>query len=118
MLAVPVLGRLVPATRTDEGTRAASDGRPVPAESVETYRQKSGESYDEALGAMRAQASSLEPEDLAERGFSLYERFRPSVPAGTKGWGARGGLLPRQDAEPCVWPGKVPPAGWEVQRLP
>lgn len=30
--------------------------------------------------------------ELAERAFGLYEKFRPKIPAGTKGWGAKGTL--------------------------
>ena len=37
-------------------------------------------------------AGSLEPEELNRVGFRLYEHFRPEVPAGTKGWGAKGVL--------------------------
>jgi hypothetical protein len=29
---------------------------------------------------------------LADEAFHLYERFRPSVPAGESGWGAKGTL--------------------------
>jgi hypothetical protein len=29
---------------------------------------------------------------LAERAFSLYERFRPAIPEAFKGWGASGDL--------------------------
>ncbi len=29
---------------------------------------------------------------LAERCFELYERFRPAIPEGVKGWGAKGEL--------------------------
>jgi len=35
---------------------------------------------------------SLGPKELAERGFRLYERFRPEIPEGIKGWGAKGVL--------------------------
>ena len=31
-------------------------------------------------------------EELVATAFSLYESFRPSVPRGTKGWGAKGML--------------------------
>jgi hypothetical protein len=31
-------------------------------------------------------------DELAERGFGMYEDFRPSVSAGTKGWGRKGEL--------------------------
>ena len=37
-------------------------------------------------------ASAFEPDDLAERGFSLYEEFRPKIPEGMNGWGAKGEL--------------------------
>ena len=37
-------------------------------------------------------AAACEPEDLYRRGFRLYEQFRPSVPAGESGWGAKGEL--------------------------
>jgi hypothetical protein len=33
---------------------------------------------------------SYEPKELGERAFELYERFRPKIPAGVKGWGAQG----------------------------
>lgn len=34
----------------------------------------------------------MEPAELNRVGFHLYERFRPEVPAGAKGWGAKGVL--------------------------
>jgi hypothetical protein len=41
---------------------------------------------------MEELAASLTPEDLAARAYELYEQFRPSVPAGVRGWGAPGDL--------------------------
>jgi len=41
---------------------------------------------------MMTLAKSREPERLAEEAASLYERFRPSIPAGESGWGAKGTL--------------------------
>ena len=35
-------------------------------------------------------AAPWEPEELNRIGFRLYERFRPEVPEGVKGWGAKG----------------------------
>jgi hypothetical protein len=32
------------------------------------------------------------PKKLAARAFSLYERFRPQIPEGVRGWGAKGEL--------------------------
>jgi len=43
---------------------------------------------------MEALAGSLDPAELAPSAFGLYERFRPVIPAGTKGWGAAGVLDP------------------------
>jgi hypothetical protein len=45
---------------------------------------------DEARQAMAELAASSEPAELNRRGFRLHERFRPSVPAGERGWGAAG----------------------------
>jgi hypothetical protein len=41
---------------------------------------------------MVALARSFPPQELAERAYSLYEHFRPEVPAGQRGWGAKGVL--------------------------
>ena len=41
---------------------------------------------------MRRLAESLPPEELNRVGFRLYERFRPEVPPGVQGWGAKGVL--------------------------
>ena len=37
-------------------------------------------------------AKSRTPSRLAAEAYSLYEKFRPAVPAGTRGWGAKGTL--------------------------
>ena len=41
---------------------------------------------------MEMLAGSLAPDELNRVGFRLYERFRPEVSAGAKGWGAKGVL--------------------------
>jgi hypothetical protein len=41
---------------------------------------------------MEELASSLPPTDLEQVAFSLYEKFRPQIPRGTKGWGQAGTL--------------------------
>ena len=41
---------------------------------------------------MEALAAFLPPEELNRVGFRLYERFRPDVPEGAQGWGAKGEL--------------------------
>src|SRR6266545_3708398 len=91
---VELLHRAVPVTRTTGGLRALdSDGSPADPESVERYLEsKFGESLDGAREAMEALAASLTPNALAERAFALYESFRPAIPGGTAGWGAKGTL--------------------------
>jgi hypothetical protein len=37
-------------------------------------------------------AKSLPPSQLAEKAYALYEKFRPEIPPGKKGWGASGKL--------------------------
>jgi hypothetical protein len=41
---------------------------------------------------MQKLAKAYKPEELAHACYPLYERFRPSIPAGKKGWGAKGDL--------------------------
>ncbi len=38
---------------------------------------------------MAALAPSLPPDELNRTGFRLYENFRPEVPEGVEGWGAK-----------------------------
>jgi hypothetical protein len=91
--AVELCGRMVPVVHTPEGLRATSDGRPTSPSSVHQYLTKNfGDALDDARAAMAALARSLDRHELAGTAFSLYEAFRPSVPRGTKGWGAKGVL--------------------------
>jgi len=41
---------------------------------------------------MEELATSLPPDELNRVGFRLYERFRPELPDGTQGWGAKAAL--------------------------
>jgi len=52
--------------------------------------------FGAARGAMETLAASLPPEELNRVGFRLYERFRPEVPDGVQGWGAKGELRVEQ----------------------
>ena len=42
--------------------------------------------------AMQKLAKAYKPQEIAHDAYRLYERFRPDIPAGTKGWGAKGDL--------------------------
>jgi hypothetical protein len=41
---------------------------------------------------MQKLAKAYTPQELAHDAYRLYERFRPAIPAGKKGWGAKGDL--------------------------
>lgn len=91
---VELLGRAVPVLHTDEGLRAVGkDQKPVTPQSVERYlASKFGDALAEVRAVMTDLARSRRPAALAAEAFSLYERFRPAVPAGESGWGAQGTL--------------------------
>lgn len=91
---VRLLGREVPVLPADDGTLRAEDkGKPASAGSVRSYVMRAfGERLGEVREAMEALARSLTPGELNRVGFRLYERFRPEVPAGAEGWGAKGEL--------------------------
>jgi hypothetical protein len=91
---VELLDRTIPVTQTPDGLRAVDKGRPVLPESVTRYLEtKFGEDLGRVRAAMEKLARSLPPDELAGRAFALYVRFRPKVPEGTKGWGAKGELV-------------------------
>lgn len=88
---VHLMGRSVPATNTEEGVRATVKGKPVNPKSVESYLEKKfGGQLTQVRQAMEALSRSYPPEELADKAFSLYEKFRPDIPEGKKGWGAEG----------------------------
>ena len=90
---IEILGRGVPAVETPQGLRAAIKGKPIHAESVESYlEQKFGEELDEARAAMEKLAKAYTPKQLESKAYDLYEKFRPEIPEGKKGWGAKGEL--------------------------
>jgi hypothetical protein len=92
-LVVELLHRAVPCVRTPEGIRALAKDRPVTPESVERYLEsKFAEALPAVRRAMESLAAASPPGDLAEHAFALYEKFRPAIPPGLRGWGAAGPL--------------------------
>jgi hypothetical protein len=90
---IEVLGRPVPATNTDDGIRAVRGNKPIDPESVRRYLDdKFGENLKAVRSAMQKLAKAYKPQELAHDAYPLYERFRPSIPEGKKGWGAKGDL--------------------------
>jgi hypothetical protein len=90
---VALLGRALPALNTDEGMRAVIKSKPIEPRGIERYlKSKFGDALPEARRAMTKLANALKPDELAQRGFGLYEQFRPDIPDGVQGWGAKGKL--------------------------
>ena len=90
---VELLGRGVPAVKTSKGLRASIKGEEISPDSVETYLEgKFGDELDEARSAMEKLAKAYTPKQLESKAYDLYEKFRPKIPEGTKGWGAKGEL--------------------------
>ncbi len=89
--AVRLLGREIPLMRADGGVLlAAHDGRPQSPATVRNYLARAfGKRLGEVRAAMEELAASLPPDELERVGFRLYERFRPEVPEGVEGWGAK-----------------------------
>jgi hypothetical protein len=92
VFSVALLGRAVPVLHTKAGLRAVGkDQKPVAPESVERYlASKFGQALPAVRAVMQELANSRTPERLADEAFHLYEAFRPSVPPGERGWGAKG----------------------------
>jgi hypothetical protein len=90
---IEICGRSVPAVNTTDGVRALNKNQPIGAKGVERYLEsKFGESLGAVRAAMRDLAKAFRPKELSKNAFSLYERFRPAIPEGVAGWGAKGKL--------------------------
>lgn len=90
---VDLLGRAVPVVNTRDGIRAVEKDRPVSPQSVQAYLEgKFGQALPQARQAFQELAASFSPVELRHRAYELYEEFRPEIPEGTKGWGAKGEL--------------------------
>jgi len=90
---IELCGRPVPAKNTEDSIRAVKGIQVIEPEGVRRYLEgKFGENLGAVRSAMERLAKSFSPRELADRAFGLYERFRPSIPEGVKGWGAKGDL--------------------------
>jgi hypothetical protein len=90
---IQLCGRGVPVKNTDGGVRAVVKDKPISPESARKYlEQKFGNTLDAVREAMAELADSFSPEQLADAAYGLYERFRPEIPEGKRGWGAKGEL--------------------------
>jgi hypothetical protein len=91
-IAVTVADVKQPHPRSDSLIRPPGDTLPaMSARSVQSYIPRAlGDCLAEAQSAMERLAASLPPEELNRVRFRLHERFRPDVPEGAQGWGAKG----------------------------
>lgn len=90
---VHLLGRDVPVVEEKGALRALDHDKPASPKAAAGYVERAlGEDLAAVRQAMEELAASMEPEELNRVGFRLYEHFRPEVPAGAKGWGAKGVL--------------------------
>jgi hypothetical protein len=90
---VSVLSRPVPVISTDQGLRATLKGKPINPDSVRRYLEKKfGKGLEDVQAAMEELANTYKPDELAAKAYSLYEKFRPDIPEGKRGWGAEGEL--------------------------
>jgi hypothetical protein len=89
---VTLLGREIRLLPTEDGELRAADGdKPADPGKVHRYLVKAfgGQHLDEVRQAMEELAGRYEPAELNRIGFRLYEKFRPDVPPGSEGWGAK-----------------------------
>jgi hypothetical protein len=88
--AVP-LGKMIRLLPTEDGELRAADGdRPADPAAARQYLLRAfGDHLAEVRAAMVELACRYEPVELNRIGFRLYEKFRPDVPPGAEGWGAK-----------------------------
>lgn len=90
---VALMGRKIPVARTRAGVRAIHGDTPDEPAAVERYLAgKLGDALPAVREAMTALARSMPADELADRAYALYEAFRPRIPPGERGWGAKGTL--------------------------
>jgi hypothetical protein len=90
---IDLCDRGVPVKNTDDGIRAVVKDKPINPGKVETYLAgKFGDDLAAVREAMTELANAAEPEDLAASAYAFYEQFRPEIPEGRRGWGAKGEL--------------------------
>jgi hypothetical protein len=90
---VHLLGRDVPVVKAKGGLRALAEGKAAAVGPARSYVERAfGEHLAAVQKAMEHLARAMDLDELNRVGFRLYERFRPEVEPGAKGWGAKGVL--------------------------
>ncbi len=90
---VDLCGRAVPAKNTKDGIRAVMKERPIDPQQVSAYLSRAfGEDLAAVRQALEQLAAARDADVLADEAFALYERFRPQVATGARGWGQKADL--------------------------
>ena len=90
---IELCDRGLPVKNTDDGIRAVIKDKPIDPAKVQKYLDgKFGDDLQAVRQAMEHLAGSIEPDELADRAYTFYEQFRPDIPSGRRGWGAKGVL--------------------------
>ena len=83
----------MPAKNTEDGIRAVKGAQVIEPDGVRRYLEgKFGDDLKAVRSAMQKLARAYKPQELAQDAYPLYERFRPAIPEGVTGWGAKGDL--------------------------
>ncbi len=82
--------RLLPSA--DSELRAADSDQPADPTAVQRYVEKAFGHLAEVRDAMETLAEKYDATELNQIGLRLYEAFRPEIPPGNAGWGAKGVL--------------------------
>lgn len=87
-----VFGMRIPGIRTETGLRLAVwGGKPIHPNVVKAYLLRAfGSDFDHVKAAMEELARAIPPDRIGKEAYHLYEKFRPQVPEGPQGWGAKG----------------------------
>ena len=90
---IELCSRPVPAKNADQGVRAVVKDKPIDPAAVRKYLAgKFGDDLEAVRAAMSELAEACGTDRLADEAYALYERFRPEIPKGRRGWGAQGEL--------------------------
>ena len=89
-----LLGKTIRLLPTADGELRAADGdQPANPVAVARYLENAfGDDLPEVRTAMEELADRYDPGELNRIGFRLYEKFRPEIPPGSPGWGAKAAL--------------------------
>lgn len=89
-----VFGMKLPGKRLENGLRpAVQNGKPIYPNVVSAYLHRaSGVDFDPVKAAMEELARAIPSDKIGNEAYHLYEKFRPQVQDGRKGWGAKGVL--------------------------